>query len=152
DKSLAPDETDGGLRIEGNQLETRAHVFERVADGRLAAPRNQLVEVLGLKNPRFDSLITAAPVDRAERAYDRMIGRDTGHDSEQSGRGEQIVGGQLDEADTFSESAADDAGGRNARGVSRDHLHHTWRKCAAQCQLAIGAQNRSPSIEQPRIS
>lgn len=114
-ESLLAYHGDRGFRIEGDQLQAGAEIFDEIVDGIPAAPADDPIEILRAEQGPFHRLVAAAPVDRAEGLHDRMIGIDIGHGAQNRHHGEWIAGRHLDDIDRLHQRALRNGRHRTAR-------------------------------------
>jgi hypothetical protein len=94
---LAADDARAALRVERDQFEARLDIARDVPQRREPAPRDDLLDVVRLIEPRLERLVAALPVRDAQVARERMIGRHVHHRARDGERGERIVRRRLDD-------------------------------------------------------
>jgi hypothetical protein len=132
---LPADHRDGGLRIKGHQLEAGAEVLDHVVD-RVAAPRDDLVEVLRAIQDALHRVVAPTPIGCRHRPHGRVVGVDVGHGPQDRDRGEGVAGRHLEQVDGLHHRALGDGLHRDARRVARKYVDQPGREGAYEAPAA----------------
>ncbi|MNC44015.1 hypothetical protein D3C75_929060 [compost metagenome] len=108
DEGVLANDAGAAFRVEGDQFKTRLDVLGHVLHRGVAAPGDDLFQVLRLIQALFESLVATFPVSHAEMLGQRVLRSHLDHGAGDGQGSERVVGRRLDDRVAAQHHVADD--------------------------------------------